>query len=146
MDPLTLAGVITALVGLIVSFFARRTSAAAQQQVHEALISTPEATLENRLEDLARTMRTSARLLAQVSAEMEARSARAAELKSQVEEAERLAQLSQEDREAVARLFRAELAGETKIVSAAQWRANWLFFLGGVLVSVRIQLFVTPIG
>ncbi len=101
-------------------------------------------TLEERLKDLGQTMRTSAELLTTVQAEIEARAARAERLAEEVQTAERLAELNKAERDAVARLVRAEIAGESKRSARRDLLINGLFFVAGIAASVAVTLFVHP--
>jgi hypothetical protein len=104
-----------------------------------------DTSLEQRLSELGLTMKQAAGLLTQVEAELEARAVRARTLQAAADEAENLAKLHAQEREAVARLVRGEIAMEGKRSARQQLVANLLFFLAGVLVSVAVNLFVQPL-
>ncbi|TDW18833.1 hypothetical protein EV650_5429 [Kribbella kalugense] len=90
-------------------------------------------------------MRSSAELIEQITAEMEVRAATAASLKAEAEQAQQLASLHQEQQDAVMRAVRAEIGAEGKNAARQNLKANILFFLAGVLVSVAIQLVIKPL-
>lgn len=106
----------------------------------------PEQTLEQRLTDLGDLMQSSAQILEQVQAEIQARTALAAKAKQDAEEAQHVAQLNEAQRAAVARLVRAELAGEVAKTSRRSfWQGfviNFLFFIGGAVLSVITTLWI----
>lgn len=85
-------------------------------------------------------MRSSAQILEQVQAEIQARVELATKAKQDAEEAEQVAQLNEAQRVAVARMVRAELAGEVANSSRRSfWQGfivNFLFFASGAIVSV----------
>lgn len=90
-------------------------------------------------------MKTSANLIEQISAEMDVRAKVALTLKAEAEQARQLASLHEEQRQAVVRAVGAEMAAESKRTGRQNLRANILFFVAGVLVSVIIQLVVKPL-
>ncbi len=96
--------------------------------------------LEARLTALGETMRASARLLEEISAEMDARLVAAERLKTESQAAERLAELNEAQRQAVARLVRAEVSTEGKKSFRQGLLANFLFFLAGVFASIATTL------
>src|SRR5262249_49608497 len=106
----------------------------------------PEQTLEQRLNDLGDLMRSSAQILEQVQAEIQARVALVTKVKQDAAEAERIAQLNETQRIAVARMVRAELATEfAKTSRRSFWQGfmvNFLFFVGGAVVSVITTLWL----
>ena len=99
-----------------------------------------------RLARLGSTMQESAQLLEQVSGEIEARSAAAAQLQKEAQEAEQLAKLNQAERDAVVRAVRAEIVSESKKSARQGLWANLLFFIAGVAASIAVTLFVQPFG
>jgi len=108
--------------------------------------SQPERTLEHRLADLGDLMRWSARILEEVQAEIEARITLATKAKQDAEEAERVAQLNEAQRVAIARLVRTELAREfAKTSRRTFWQGfmvNFLFFVSGGVLSVITTLWL----
>jgi VIT1/CCC1 family predicted Fe2+/Mn2+ transporter len=103
------------------------------------------STLEDRLEQLGRTMRDAAKLLNQVQAEIEARSARAKNLKEEAQTAEELAKLNQAERDAIATLVRNEIGAETRKATRQSYIAGALFFIAGVIATVTVTLFIHPL-
>ncbi len=105
-----------------------------------------EETLESRLDELTATMRQSAKLIAQVEQELQARAATAERLKGEAATAESLMKLAENEREAVARLVRAEISAESRKSFRSGLRLNFLFFVAGALASVATTLFIQPLG
>jgi TolA-binding protein len=108
--------------------------------------SSTEITLEERIQALAETMRASGRLVEQVTAEIEARAATAERLKDEAQAAEQLAQLSKAERDAVARLVRAEVSDENRRSTRLSVVTSALFFVAGVAATVAVTLFVHPLS
>ena len=135
---LAMLGFVGALASFIASFLAQRTRGPTKSQ--------PEQTLEERLSDLGDLMRSSARLLEQIQSEIQARIALATKAKQDADEAERIAQLNEAQRIAVARLVRAELAGEVAKTSRRSfWQGfavNFAFFVSGSILSVITTLWL----
>lgn len=102
-------------------------------------------TLEGRLEELSRIIRTSGRLLEQVEAELKAREVTAARLKVEAETAQQITRLTQAEREAVARLLRSEVTEESRRSFRKNLVTGGLFFLGGVGATVAVTLFLHPL-
>jgi TolA-binding protein len=107
--------------------------------------SSTEITLEQRIQALAETMRSSARLVEQVTAEIEARAATAERLRDEAQAAEQLAQLSKAERDAVARLVRAEVSDQNRKSTRLSFVASALFFVAGVAATVAVALLVHPL-
>jgi uncharacterized protein YicC (UPF0701 family) len=103
------------------------------------------ASLEERLSELGDNLRDSARLLTEVEAEIEARAARAERLKREADDAERLAALAASERDAVARLVRAEIGAEGRRSLRRGLLINLLFFVAGILASIAVTLLVHPL-
>ncbi|MBV9012125.1 MAG: hypothetical protein JO272_08750 [Pseudonocardiales bacterium] len=109
-------------------------------------------TLEDRLEELGRTMRSAARLLNQVEAEIQVRSASAERLKEEAQTAENLVKLNQEQRDAIAKLVRNEIGVETKKVTRQSYTTTSLDqevveFVGGcVKPGLRLDREVGSFG
>jgi hypothetical protein len=129
-----LAGVGSVIAGVITAYRQRSAEAASQN-----------LTLEDQIDRLQDQMKSSAQLIEQISAEMEVRAKTAASLKAEAEQAQQLASLHREQQDAVMRAVRAEMAAESKKSARQNLKANLLFFLGGVLVSVAIQLVIKPL-
>ncbi|HEX6472198.1 MAG TPA: hypothetical protein VF069_24105 [Streptosporangiaceae bacterium] len=107
---------------------------------------TAEVTLEDRLKELGDSARQSARLLAEVEAEIDARAARAARLKRDAEDAEHILALTEQERHAVARLVRAEVGAEGRRNFRQGLWINLLFFVAGVLASIAVTLLIHPLS
>lgn len=73
-----------------------------------------QATLEDRLDELSESMRQSARLVEQVSAELDARAATARRLQEEAKNAEALAALHKDQADAIRRMIDAQLAAAAK--------------------------------
>jgi VIT1/CCC1 family predicted Fe2+/Mn2+ transporter len=85
-------------------------------------------------------------LVEQVTAEIEARAATAERLKDEAQAAEQLAQLSKAERDAVARLVRAEVSDENRRSTRLSVVTSALFFVAGVAATVAVTLFVHPLS
>lgn len=90
-------------------------------------------------------MSSAARLLNQVEAEIQARSASAERLKEEAQAAENLANLNQAQRDAIAKLVRNEIGVETKKATRQSYIASALFFIAGVAATITITLLVHPL-
>jgi hypothetical protein len=139
VDVSLVAAVVSALVGLAASALTSFSALSSRKRESER-------TLEQRLADLGDLMRSSAQILEQVQAEIQARVALATKAKQDAEEAERIAELNEAQRVAVARLVRAELTTEfAKTSRRSFWQGfivNFLFFVGGAVVSVITTLWL----
>ncbi|QHC25263.1 hypothetical protein [Streptomyces sp. GS7] len=131
-----LAGVLASGLGIVFERLAKR-------RVDASLKPVP---LDQRVQQLGRSMRESARLIEQVTAELEARSASAQRLKEEAESAQVLAKLQEKERKAVADLVKAEIEGQRRRTLRDGLIANAFFFVGGGLVTLAVALFVHPIG
>jgi hypothetical protein len=141
VDPSRIAsllGVIAALTGFGAGVIQYRATS-------KELSSSTEITLEQRIQALAETMRSSARLVEQVTAEIETRAATAERLRDEAQAAEQLAQLSKAERDAVARLVRAEVSDQNRRSTRLSFVASVLFFVAGVAATVAVTLFVHPL-
>jgi CHASE1-domain containing sensor protein len=117
-----------------------------QRRVARSRTAEPKiATLEDRLEELGCTMRSAARLLNQVEAEIQARSASAERLKEEAQAAENLVKLNQAQRDAIAKLVRNEIGAETKKATRQSYIASALFFIAGVAATITITLLIHPL-
>jgi len=103
-------------------------------------------TLEERLRELSTSMNNSARIVEQVSAELEARAATAMRLQEEAKQAEALAALNQEQADAIRRLLGAEMAGEARRIRRDSITIGIMSFVAGGGVSLLITLLVHPIG
>jgi predicted ATP-dependent protease len=84
-------------------------------------------------------------LVEQVTAEIEARAATAERLRDEAQAAEQLAQLSKAERDAVARLVRAEVSDQNRKSTRLSFVASALFFVAGVAATVAVALLVHPL-
>lgn len=98
-----------------------------------------ESALEERLQELAKTMRLSADLVAEVEAEFEVRRAAVEKLKGESETAKRVAQLSEEQSEAVAVLLRGTVVREGRKTFWLGALVNLVFFALGALVTLLVD-------
>lgn len=103
-------------------------------------------TLDQRLDELSKSMRNSARLVEQVSAELEARAAAARTLEEEAKAAEALAALNKDQADAVRRLLGAELAGAGKRIRRDSIVIGLASFVAGGGVTYLISLLVHPVG
>lgn len=133
-----LAASLAGAASLIVEAIRRRVQPSAQERAHS---------LEDRLSDLGDLMRSSARVLEEVQAEIQARIALAEKAKRDAEEAEQLAQLNEAQRAALARLVRAEVSGE---IASGGRRSFWLgvvvnfiFFAAGAGVTALLTVWLS---
>ena len=94
--------------------------------------------LEARLDDLAVTMRRSSELVTEVEAALRARQAAAEKLRVEVETAQRIKNLTQEERDAVAVLLRSEVAREGRKNLWQGVLVNAVFFCLGILATLLI--------
>jgi hypothetical protein len=103
-----------------------------------------QATLEERLDELSKSMRQSAGLVQQVSAELEARAATARQLQKDAETAEALAALHKDQADAVRRTIDAELATAAKDIRSDSIKIGVASFIAGGGLTVVVTLFVHP--
>jgi cobalamin biosynthesis protein CbiD len=89
-------------------------------------------------------MRRSARLVEQVSAELDARAATARQLQEEAATAEALAALHKEQANAVRRVIDAELATQAKGIRRDSIWIGVVSFFGGGLLTLAVTLFVHP--
>jgi hypothetical protein len=130
-----LALLATAVSGLAALFVAWTAISQARFRTKEVARSTKEVvcegTVEERLDELSKSMRESAQIVAQISAELEARAITAKQLQEDAKAAEALAGIHKEQAEAIRRLMDAELTGselrirrDTVIVGIASFIAG----------------------
>jgi len=109
----------------------------------------PQATLDERLDRLSGSLRESARLVEEVSAELDARAVMARQLERQAQDARALAAQNEEQVEAVRRLLRsemqAELATAERHIFRDSLRVAIASFVFGAAVSVVVTLLVHPV-
>jgi hypothetical protein len=114
-------------------------------QFGQATQATSNRTLEQRLDELAESMRQSARLVEEVSAELDARAATAKQLKEEADTAQAIAGLHQEQMEAVRRVLDAELTGATRRIRGDSIKIGVASFIAGGGVSLLVTLLVPPL-
>jgi len=111
----------------------------------QSITKIAEKTLEVRLEELSKSMRDSARLVEQVSAELDARAVLAKKLKEEADAAEVLAGIHKEQVEAIRRLMDAELEGTERHIRRDSILIGIGSFIAGGAVSLVITLLVHPL-
>jgi len=144
-------GIGAALVAALVAVITFRAATRATRLTEE--LRGPAAhqeTLEQRLDQLSVSMQQSARLVEQVSAELDARAVTARRLREEVESAEALAALHKDQAEAVRRLVRSEMTEELATARRRIRRDSLTIgigaFVAGALVSSVVTLLVYPLG
>lgn len=135
-------GVVGALLGAIV---AARGSRTARQIAAKVEGGASQVTLEDRLSQLSKSMQQSARLVEQVSAELDARAATARQLQKEAEDAEALAALHREQADAVRRMIDAELATATRRIRSDSIKIGIASFIAGGGLTLLVTLLVHPI-
>ena len=100
----------------------------------------PQETLEDRLKKLSGSMRESARLVAEVSAELEAREVTARRLKEEAETAEALASLHKEQADAVRKMLDVELSGQARGIRADAIKIAIASFVAGAGITLLVTL------
>jgi hypothetical protein len=105
---------------------------------------TAQATLDGRLDELSKSMQQSARLVDQLSAELEARAATARQLQQDAQSAEALAALHKEQSDAIRRLMDAEWATTANRIRADSIRLGIASFIAGGGLTLVVTLFVHP--
>jgi hypothetical protein len=100
-------------------------------------------TLEERLEELSASMLRSARLVEQVSAELDARAVTARRLKEEAADAEQLAAQNKEQADAVRRLIRSEMTQELSTAQRRIFRDSLRVAIGSFVVGVAATFLVT---
>ena len=142
LPPSQIFGVLTAIVTALTLTGARQIL---RSQTRTAPQTPDQLTTERRLEHLAETLRESARAMREVEAEIRIRREATEDLKKEADEAQRVASLNADARDAVQQLFRDELAVESRRNFRASLKVNILVFIAGVLATVAIALFVHPL-
>jgi hypothetical protein len=94
------------------------------------LAASPKA-LEQQLDDLADSMRKSARLVEQISTELDARAATARRLKEEAETAEAVARLHKEETAAIQRMLDTQLEGAARRIRGDSIKISIASFLAG---------------
>lgn len=125
----------------------RRAQLQAKKTVQAAVI--PEQTLEVKLDQLSAAMEKSARLVEQVTAELDARAATALRLRREAEDAEAIAAAHKEQTDAVRRMLRAEISTE---LATTERHIFWdslkitiVSYILGVASALLITLLVHPL-
>jgi uncharacterized membrane-anchored protein YhcB (DUF1043 family) len=132
-----LAAVSGALVSLVVARRSRKT-------VSDVEGDASQTTLEERLDELSKSMRQSARLVEQVSAELDARAASARQLQEDAKTAEALAALHKDQADAIRRTIDAELASTAKRIRSDSIKIGIASFVAGGGLTLVVTLFVHP--
>jgi hypothetical protein len=139
-----LAGMVPAAVLAVVLEFRSRSAAAEREQS-----SVAQVTLEQRLQSLSVSMQESARLVEQVSAELDARAIAARRLQEEADYAQALVTMHKEQTEAIERLVRSgmesELAATRRDIFRDSLRLAIPSFVLGGLVTLLITLLVHPL-
>jgi septal ring factor EnvC (AmiA/AmiB activator) len=104
-----------------------------------------QATLEDRLSQLSKSMQQSARLVEQVSAELDARATTARQLQKEAEDAEALAALHKDQADAVRRMIDAELATATRNIRSDSIKIGIASFIAGGGLTLLVTLLVHPL-
>jgi hypothetical protein len=115
-----------------------------RQIVSNAESGASQATLEERLDALSKSMRESARLVEQVSAELDARATTARQLQKDAETAEALAALNKDQADAIRRTIDAELATAAKGIRSDSIKIGIASFIAGGGLTLIVTLFVHP--
>jgi hypothetical protein len=102
-------------------------------------------TIEERFNELSKSMRDSARLVEQLSAELDARAATAKRLKEEADAAEALAKVNKEQADAIRRMMDVELAVAARRNRKEAIALGILFFLLGGGVTVLVTLLIHPL-
>ncbi len=97
-----------------------------------------EAELDHRLQELAEAMSRSSELVTEVEAALKVRQVAVAQLKSDAESAQRVAELSEDQRKAVATLLRGTVAKEGRKTFWLGALVNLIFFAAGVVVTLLV--------
>lgn len=134
---------VVAVIGTLVG--ALTATSAFRLQTRAASKAVPQKRLEDRLEELSKSMRNSARLVEQVSAELDARAALAKQLQEEAEAAQALAALHKEQADAIRHLLDTELEGSEKRIRRDAIVIGIGSFIAGGGISFLITLLVHPL-
>jgi hypothetical protein len=147
-SPTTIASVIigagalvSAVAGALITFGLLRRSTQALSKTEDAASQT---TLEERLDELSKSMRRSARLVEQVSAELDARAATARQLQKDADTAQALAALHKDQADAIRRTIDAELATAANRIRSDSIKIGIASFFAGGGLTLVVTLFVHP--
>ena len=102
--------------------------------------------LEDRIDELSKSMRDSARLVEQVSAELDARAVMAKKLKEEADAAKALAGLYKEQTDAIRRMMDAQLTSAARGIRRDSIKIGIASFVAGGGVSFLVTLLVHPLG
>jgi HEAT repeat protein len=102
-------------------------------------------TLEDRLEELSKSMRNSAKIVEQVSAELDVRAATAKKLKEEADAAQALAEVNKDQVDAIRRLMDTELEGTARRIRRDSIVIGIASFITGGGISFLITLLVHPL-
>ncbi len=145
----TVIGSVAGVVAFVAAIVALIPLARAGRELVPPLPAEAQATLDERLDRLSGSLRESARLVEEVSAELDARAVMARQLERQAQDARALAAQNEEQVEAVRRLLRsemqAELATAERHIFRDSLRVAIASFVLGAAVSVIITLLVHPV-
>lgn len=134
------AALVVAVVGVLIAVdvFRRDRRVTSRESI-------PQKTLENRLEELSKSMRNSARLVEQVSAELDARAATAKKLQEEAAAAQALADMNKAQGEAIRHLIDTELEGSERRIRRDAIVIGIGSFVAGGGVSFCVTLLVHPL-
>ena len=144
---LTLAAVSVTGVAVNLLLDARRKSATSASEIVDTAAT--QNSLEEKIQMLLQSMQESAKLVEQVSAELDARAVTARQLQEEAKQAKAEAELNKEQAETVRRLVRSQMSS----ISSAESRKNFrdsvrlsiVFLIAGGLISALITLLVHPL-
>lgn len=144
----SIATTITALLGtvafglaaLLVAWTGIRQAGSRTREVARTKEVMCERTVEERLDELSVSMRASAQIVAQISAELEARAMTAKQLQEDAKTAEALAGIHKEQAEAIRRLMDAELTGSERRIRRDTIIVGISSFIAGGGVSFLLTL------
>jgi hypothetical protein len=162
MDPLIIlsivgaiassVGVRAALEGFVKTILSREERAGRSfgKIIRDAIsgtpeVSPPEPTLEERIQSLSNVMAESAKLLEQVTAEIELRATFAKEKKEEADVAIAAATLNQDQLQALQRVVRTEVSTESNRGIRAALLVGVFSFILGIAATILIALFVHPL-
>jgi hypothetical protein len=160
MDPVTIlvsilasvvsaSGIVAALSRIIRTVLSpqERAGRSFRQIIRDAFTEAPDTqpTLEERIQVLSGVMAQSAQLLEEITEEIDVRAAFAKQKKEEAEEAIAVANMHQEELDALRRVLRKEVSSEgNRGIRAAVILALFSFVLGAA-VTVLVTLFVHPL-
>lgn len=145
----TWATIVAGVVGLAAATFTLVVTVSGQRHALEQATKVEgdasQATLEDRLTRLSKSMQQSARLVEQVSAELDARAATARQLQKEADDAQALAALHKEQSDAVRRMIDAELATATRRIRSDSIKIGIASFIAGGGLTLLVTLLVHPL-